>query len=77
LDGGYDTTFIDPERQLVHAGSFPSAIYVDGSTGELYQKAWDLNDYGGDRAGVTYDGKQWLANILDVVGSPTVVTTGY
>ena len=66
---------------LYHANSYPSAIYVDGRDGEtMYQKAWDLNDYGGNGGGASSHypivGK-WLANLLDSAGKPTVVTTGY
>lgn len=67
-----------PNAKLQHAGSYPSAIYVDGS-GKLYQKSWDLNDYGGDDgAAGHYNWWEKLAvNALDKIGSPTVITTGY
>lgn len=78
LDGDWETSYIGDEKELVHAGGFPSAIYIDGSTGILYQKQWDLNDYGNYGSGTNYDGiKQVAANLLDKVGNPVVVTSGY
>ena len=85
---GYDITGPNigvgnlPKTMLEHAGSYPYTIYVDGRSGKTnnyYKKAWDLNDYG-DAAGgdgAYYFGAQPLANLLDIIGSPTVVTTGY
>ena len=82
---GYDTTYNKNDdldaTKLEHAGDYPYTIYVDGRSGhtnEYYKKAWDLNDYGNTngRAGFTYR-LQTLANLLDKVGSPTVVTTGF
>ena len=82
---GYDTTYNNNNdldiTKLEHAGDYPYTIYVDGRSGhtnEYYKKAWDLNDYGNTngRAGFTYK-LQTLANLLDKVGSPTVVTTGF
>lgn len=68
------------DTELEHAGNYPTAVYVD-KDGFVYQKAWDLNDYGISSTGgkgATYEGpKQLLAEILDIVGSPTVVTTGF
>ena len=67
------------DTSLVHAGHYPTAIYR-GIDGKFYQKAWDLNDYGDSSAGeggAKYANRQIFANILDKVGSPTVVTTGY
>lgn len=82
---GYDSSNGDWDdsdaTMLEHAGDYPYTIYVDGRSGhttEYYKKAWDLNDYGNTngRAGFTYK-LQTLANLLDKVGSPTVVTTGF
>lgn len=64
--GPDNTALEDPE-------SFPTALYIDGRTGKPYQKAWDLNDYGG-KGGST---SGIAGSILDFIGSPTVVTTGY
>lgn len=64
---------------LEHSGNYPSAVYID-KEGNLYQNAWDLNDYGVASAGsegAKYEGfRQILANTLDKVGNPFVVTTG-
>ena len=66
----------DDESMLEHAGDYPTALYID-NRGNMYQKAWDLNDYGDNRAGTTYGSKQIFANIIDKIGNPTVVTTGF
>ena len=70
-------------KALVHAGSYPSAIYSDNE-GNIYINSWDLNDYGEDAAGNAGDLNAYygsfrkkLAKAVDVVGNPTVVTTGY
>ena len=77
---GYDSKgFINPKVDLIHAENHPSTIYL-GTDGKFYQKAWDLNDYGGTDGGRSseYSGIYKLgSNILDAIGSPTVVTTGY
>lgn len=66
---------------LEHAGTYPTAVYVDPSTGYIYSKGWDLNDYGPTNGGFArreYTNKaQALASQLDLVGQPVVVTTGY
>lgn len=63
---------------LYHAGSYPSALYMDTDY-NIYRKSWDLNDYGNTTgtAGTTYGNKQWKANLIDKIGSPVVVTTGF
>lgn len=65
---------------LTHAGHYPVTYYFDDDQ-NLYYKAHDLNDYGDSTAGENgfrYKGiKQKLANLLDVIGNPVVVTTGY
>lgn len=67
------------ETELDHSGNYPSAVYRD-KDGNLYQNAWDLNDYGVASAGsegAKYKGfRQLAANALDIVGNPFVVTTG-
>lgn len=72
---------ISNNTRLFHAGHHPSTVYVDGRDGEtMYQKAWDLNDYGGHGGGASskYGAvAKWFADLLDYYGKPTVVTTGY
>lgn len=70
------------DARLYHAGHYPTTIYVDGKTGKYYQKAWDLNDYGSSTAGKrgrTYEhnNMQKFAELLDDIGNPVVVTTGF
>lgn len=70
---------IPSEAELQHANSYPSAIYIDNDY-NIYRKSWDLNNYGNsnNRAGTTYNGAWQLpAELLDLIGSPTVVTTGF
>ena len=81
LGNSYNMDNVD--KPLVHAGSYPSAIYSDNE-GNIYINSWDLNDYGADAAGNTGDlnkhyssFRKKLAKAVDVVGNPTVVTTGY
>lgn len=70
--GNTYTSLLDHNIDLEHAGSAPGAIYTDGH-GNFYQKRWDLNDYGGeDGSTASFAGK-----ILDFIGNPTVVTTGF
>ena len=67
------------EKGLVHAGNYPSTYYVDDQLKNVYVKSWDLNDYGGGTgASSRYKGIDKIgANLLDAVGSPVVVTTGF
>lgn len=81
LGNSYNMDNVD--KPLVHAGSYPSAIYSDNE-GNIYINSWDLNDYGADAAGNTgglntHYGffRKKLAKAVDVIGNPTVVTTGY
>ena len=81
LGNNYNIDNVD--KALVHAGSYPSAIYSDNE-GNIYINSWDLNDYGADAAGNTGDlnyhygsFRKKLAKSVDAVGNPTVVTTGY
>lgn len=81
LGNSYNMNNVD--KALVHAGSYPSAIYSDNE-GNIYINSWDLNDYGADAAGNTGDFndhygsfRKKLAKSVDVIGNPTVVTTGY
>ena len=79
----FENKFIDENKELVHAGSYPYALYIDGTNGNIYYKAWDLNDYTEDSSRLGQKGslerkfKSIGSKILDVVGSPTVVTTGF
>ena len=81
LGNNYNMDNVD--KPLVHAGSYPSAIYSDNE-GNIYINSWDLNDYGADAAGNTGDlnahygsFRKKLAKAVDIIGNPTVVTTGY
>lgn len=79
----FENKFIDENKELVHAGSYPYALYIDGTNGNIYYKAWDLNDYTEDSSRLGQKGslerkfKSIGTKVLDVVGSPTVVTTGF
>lgn len=77
----YDNWYGKPKHELIHAGSYPTTIYINPQTKKIYQKAWDLNDYGdstgGKGAGSKYTGfKKIKANLADMLGSPVVVTSG-
>ena len=77
----YDKWHGKDNARLIHAGSYPTAIYINPNTKKIYQKAWDLNDYGtsvgGNGASSTYTGFEKLkANLADKLGSPVVVTSG-
>lgn len=81
LGNSYNMNNVD--KALVHAGSYPSAIYSDNE-GNIYINSWDLNNYGADAAGNTGDlndhygsFRKKLAKSVDVISNPTVVTTGY
>lgn len=77
---GHDYGYIGLDKDLVHAGARPAAFYVDGSTGKLYTKGWDLNDYGGSTGAASskYNIFEKIgANLLDFIGNPVVVTTGF
>lgn len=64
--------------ELKHPGEYPVATYVDARTAttnnpQFYQKAWDLNDYGGAHGSTA----SIAGKILDAIGSPIVQTTGF
>lgn len=69
-------------NRLTHAGSFPTAIYKDAE-GNIYQKAWDLQNYGPDAndSENTYSHYDKIrkvgATLLDIIGNPVVRTTGF
>ena len=76
----YNYWYGKPEADLIHAGSYPTAIYINPNTKKIYQKAWDLNDYGdsagGNGASSKYTGfRKFKANLSDKLGSPVVVTS--
>lgn len=79
----FENKFIDENKELVHAGGYPYALYIDGTNGNIYYKAWDLNDYTEDSSRLGQKGslerkfKSIGSKVLDVVGSPTVITTGF
>ena len=67
--------------RLIHAGSYPTAIYINPNTKKIYQKAWDLNDYGTSSVGKGASSKytafeKFKANLAAKLGSPVVVTSG-
>lgn len=77
----YDNWYGKEKHKLIHAGSYPTTIYINPNTKKIYQKAWDLNDYGngsgGKGAGSRYTGfNKVKANLADKLGSPVVVTSG-
>ena len=61
-----------PNKSLNEAGATRSTIYYNPDNGKYYQKAWDLNDYGGN-GGSTAD---IFGKFLDTIGNPVVVTSG-
>lgn len=69
--------------ELPHAGSYNSVLYYNASNDKLYQRAYDLNDYGPtdtkDRgASSMYIGPiRWLSRQLDKAGTPFVQRTGF
>lgn len=81
IGNGTNNSFGFPQlnAQLIHAGNFPSAYYVDTDMKNVYVKSWDLNDYGGGTgASSAYQGLSRVgADLLDAIGSPVVVTTGF
>lgn len=69
----------EAQRYLEDPGVMPTAYYVDSKSGNAFFKGWDLNDYdvsnGNHRQ---YNFIQRLgANIINRIGSPVVVTTGF
>lgn len=64
---------------LQHAGHYPTAYYLGAKDHAIYGKAWDLNDYGGGTGASKRYGffERMAADLLDKVGSPVVVTTGF
>ena len=78
-NGMYPNDNIPEEGQLIHAGSYPFAIYKGNNSNTYFVKSWDLNDYGkhGDSGGTTYGSRQFLADLYDKVGSPFVQTSGF
>ena len=84
IPGYYETNDLQSafpsNAQMTEPASFPIQYFIDKSTGDLYQKGWDLNDYGVDSGGISslYDPTYLkLTKLLDKFGSPTVITTGF
>ena len=67
--------YSDPGRALYAAGHQRTAFYYNPNNGKYYQKTWDLNDYGGGSFFGTNPFGLW--NLLDKIGNPVVVTTGF
>lgn len=69
--------------ELPHAGSYNSVLYYNASNDKLYQRAYDLNDYGptdtkDKGASSMYNGPiRWLSRQLDKAGTPFVQRTGF
>lgn len=69
--------------ELPHAGSYNSVLYYNTSNDKLYQRAYDLNDYGptdtkDKGASSMYIGPiRWLSRQLDKAGTPFVQRTGF
>lgn len=69
--------------ELPHAGSYNSVLYYNASNDKLYQRAYDLNDYGptdtkDKGASSMYIGPiRWLSRQLDKAGTPFVRRTGF
>lgn len=69
--------------ELPHAGSYNSVLYYNASNDKLYQRAYDLNDYGptdtkDKEASSMYIGPiRWLSRQLDKAGTPFVQRTGF
>lgn len=65
------------EDQLIHAGTYTSRYYVDPKTHQVYQRGWDLNDYGGTVGLLADYGRNKYGDILDKIGSPVVMSSPY
>lgn len=73
----------DYTPKLPHAGSYNSVLYYNAINDKLYQRAYDLNDYGptdtkDKGASSMYIGPlRWLSRQLDKAGTPFVQRTGF
>ena len=67
--------YSDPGRALYAAGHQRTAFYYNPNNGKYYQKTWDLNDYGG--SGFFGTNPFGLGDLLDKIGNPVVVTSGF
>ena len=73
----------DYTPELPHAGSYNSVLYYNAGNDKLYQRAYDLNDYGptdtkDKGASSMYIGPvRWLSRQLDKAGTPFVQRTGF
>lgn len=77
LNVNYHVGLNNLEADFEHPGKFPMALYIDGKTGDVVAKGWDLNDYGNSAGSGGENSTSLKANLLDRYGSPVVVTTGY
>lgn len=73
--GNINNRYFPDKGELFHAGHYPTALYYNYQNNKFYQKAWDLNDYGGSTGHTPL--QKFGANVLDMIGSPTVVTSGF
>ena len=66
------------KARLEDPGHFPTTFYLSTDGKKVYQKGWDLNDYadGADTWYQSSKAKQLAAKGIDLIGSPTVTTTG-
>lgn len=79
--GNTKNDYMHQDKRLVDAGEYPTALYID-DIGNVYQKSWDLNDYGNDETGASGERnytkfRKKVANYLDKIGNPHVVTSGF
>lgn len=78
-ENGDNLPFENYHRQINNGETIPTAYYI-GTDGYPYAKSWNLNDYGlygGQPDTYEYGLKNIGAKLLDRVGSPVVVTSGY
>ena len=50
--GNPKNDYMHSDKKLVDAGDYPTALYID-DVGNIYQKSWDLHDYGNDETGAS------------------------
>ena len=76
--------WLGTDGAIKHGGSYPTALYYNDKDHYFYQRGWDLNDYGKNK---NKEGKGFYsrygafnkkaADILDFIGNPMVISTGY
>lgn len=72
-----DNWYADPSKALYLAGQNRSTLYYNPDDHKYYQKAWDVNDYGGKGGSTSGLSEAFLGNLLDSIGNPIVVTSGF